>query len=74
MGKTAVVLICFSRMFAQSYPCCPRTFGTALVDGKSTNDQIFLLLFWVKLVLPELFALNYGCVLLQEVTIKDSLS
>ena len=31
MGKIAVVLICFSHMFAQSYPCCPRTFGTALV-------------------------------------------
>ena len=31
MGKTAVVLICFSCMFAQSYSCCPRTFGTALV-------------------------------------------
>ena len=31
MGKIAVVLICFFRVFAQSYPCCPRTFGTALV-------------------------------------------
>ena len=31
MGKIAVVLICFSRMFAQTYRCCPRTFGTALL-------------------------------------------
>ena len=31
MGKVAVVLIYFFRVFAQSYPCCPRTFGTALV-------------------------------------------
>ena len=31
MGKIAVVLIYFFRVFAQSYPCCPRTFGTALV-------------------------------------------
>ena len=31
MGKIAVVLICFFRVFAQSYPCCPQTFGTALV-------------------------------------------
>ena len=37
-------------------------------------EKIFLLVFWVKLVLPELFALNYGCVLVKEVTIKDSLS
>ena len=31
MGKIAVVLIYFFRVFAQSYPCCPRTFGTTLV-------------------------------------------
>ena len=40
MGKIAVVLICFSRMFAQSYPCCPRTFGTALVFH---NDWLALI-------------------------------
>ena len=31
MGKIAIVLIYFFCVFAQSYPCCPRTFGTALV-------------------------------------------
>ena len=32
MGKIAIVLICVFRVFAQSYPCCPRTFGTTLVQ------------------------------------------
>ena len=36
MGKIAIVLICCFRVFAKSYPCCPRTFGTALVQTKMT--------------------------------------
>ena len=31
MGKIVVVFICFFRIFAQSYSCCPQTFGTALI-------------------------------------------
>ena len=33
-GQNSCGLDIFSHMFAQSYPCCPRTFGTALVNVK----------------------------------------
>ena len=40
-GKIAVVLICLFRVFEQIYPCCPRTFGTALVSNNNKRFKSF---------------------------------